>query len=38
MINATNTKEGSWPGETHAFVLSKMLKIRIVMLVTTGWD
>jgi hypothetical protein len=31
MINVTNTKDGSWPGETHALVLSKMLKIRIVI-------
>jgi hypothetical protein len=31
MINATNTKEGSWPGEIHGLVLSKMLKIRIVI-------
>jgi hypothetical protein len=26
MINATNTKDGSWPGDIHALVLSKMLK------------
>jgi hypothetical protein len=31
MINATNTKDGSWPGDIHALVLSKMLKIRIVI-------
>jgi hypothetical protein len=30
MINATNTKDGSWPGDIHALLLSKMLKIRIV--------
>jgi hypothetical protein len=29
MINATNTKDGSWPGEILALVLSKILKIRI---------
>ncbi len=29
MINATNTTDGSWPGDIHALVLSKMLKIRI---------
>jgi hypothetical protein len=29
MNNATNTKDGSWPGEIHALVLSKMLKIRV---------
>jgi len=32
MINATNNKDGSWPGESHALVLSKMLKIRIVFI------
>jgi hypothetical protein len=32
MINATNTKDGSWPGDIHALVLSKMLKIRIVII------
>jgi hypothetical protein len=32
MINATNTKDGSWPGKIHALVLSKMLKIRIVII------
>ncbi len=31
MINATNTKDCSWPGYIHALVLSKMLKIRIVI-------
>ncbi len=31
MINTANTKDGSWPGESHALVLSKMLKIRIVI-------
>ncbi len=31
MINATSIKDGSWPGDIHAFVLSKMLKIRIVI-------
>ncbi len=36
MINVKNTKDGSWPGETHALVLSKMLKIRIVF-VTNYW-
>ncbi len=36
MINATNTKDGSWPGEIHALVLSKMLKIRIVI-VSNYW-
>jgi hypothetical protein len=36
MINATNTKDGSWPGDIHAFVLSKMLKIRIVI-VSNYW-
>jgi hypothetical protein len=29
MINATKTKDGSWPGEAHALVLSKMLRVRI---------
>ncbi len=38
MINATNTTDGSWPGDIHALVLSKMLKIRIALLVTTGRD
>jgi hypothetical protein len=36
MINATNTKEGSQPGEIHALVLSKMFKIRIVI-VSNYW-
>jgi hypothetical protein len=36
MINATNTKDGSWPGDIHALVLSKMLKIRIVI-VSNNW-
>ncbi len=36
MINATNTKDGSWPGDIHALVLSKMLKIRIVI-VSNFW-
>jgi hypothetical protein len=31
MINATNTTDGLWPGDIHALVLSKMLKIRIVI-------
>ncbi len=31
MINATKTTDGSWPGEVHALVLSKMLKVRIVI-------
>jgi hypothetical protein len=40
MINATNTKDGSWPGEIHALVLSKMVKIRIVFIdyVWTGLE
>jgi hypothetical protein len=36
MINATNTMDGSWPGDIHALVLSKMLKIRIVI-VSNYW-
>ncbi len=36
MINATNTKDGSWPGDIHALVLRKMLKIRIVI-VSNYW-
>jgi hypothetical protein len=36
MINATNIKDGSWPGEIHALVLSKMLNIRIVI-VSNYW-
>jgi hypothetical protein len=36
MINTTNTKDGSWPGEIHALVLSKMLEIRIVI-VSNYW-
>ncbi len=36
MINATNTTDGSWPGGIHALVLSKMLKIRIVI-VSNYW-
>jgi hypothetical protein len=31
MINTTNTTYGSWPGEAHALVLSKMLRVRIVI-------
>jgi hypothetical protein len=31
MINATITMDGSWPGEVHALVLSKILKVRIVI-------
>ncbi len=31
MINTTKTKDGSWPGEAHALVLSKMLRVRIVI-------
>ncbi len=30
-INTTNTMDGSWPGDIHALILSKMLKIRIVI-------
>ncbi len=36
MINATNTTDGSWPGDIHALVLSKMLKIGIVI-VSNYW-
>ncbi len=36
MINPTNTTDGSWPGDIHALVLSKMLKIRIVI-VSNYW-
>ncbi len=36
MINATNTSDGSWPGDIHALVFSKMLKIRIVI-VSNYW-
>jgi hypothetical protein len=36
MINTANTKDGSWPGEIYALVLSKMLKIRIVI-VSNYW-
>ncbi len=31
MINATKTKDSSWPGEDHALVLSKILRVRIVI-------
>ncbi len=31
MINTTETKDGSWPGEAHALVLSKRLRVRIVI-------
>jgi hypothetical protein len=31
MINTTKTTDGSLPGEVHALVLSKMLKVRIVI-------
>ena len=31
MINATITMYGSWPGDVHALVLSKMLRVRIVI-------
>jgi hypothetical protein len=31
MINTTKTKDGSWPGKVHALVLSKMLRVRIVI-------
>jgi hypothetical protein len=31
MINETKTKDCSWPGEAHALVLSKMLRVRIVI-------
>ncbi len=27
MIIATKTMDGSWPGEAHALVLSKMLRV-----------
>jgi hypothetical protein len=33
MINAPNTKDGSWPGDIHAFVLSKTPIIRIVIVI-----
>jgi hypothetical protein len=36
MINTTNTKDGSWPGDIQALVLRKMLKIRIVI-VSNYW-
>ncbi len=36
MINSTNTTDGSWPGDIHALVLSKMLKIRIAI-VSNYW-
>ncbi len=36
MINPTNTNDGSLPGEIHALVLSKMLKIRI-LIVSNYW-
>jgi hypothetical protein len=29
MINTTKTEDGSWPGEIHALVLSKMLGVSI---------
>jgi hypothetical protein len=31
MINATKPENGSWPGEVHSLVLSKMLRVRIVI-------
>ncbi len=31
MIKVTLTGGGSWPGEVHALVLSKMLRLRIVI-------
>jgi hypothetical protein len=31
MINTTKPKDGSWPGEVHELVLSKMLRVRIVI-------
>ncbi len=31
MINTKNTEDGSQPGEVHALVLSKMLRVRIVI-------
>jgi hypothetical protein len=31
MINGTKTKDDSWPGEAHALVLSKMLRVRSVI-------
>ena len=31
VIIATKTKDGSWPGEAHALVLSKMLRVGIVI-------
>jgi hypothetical protein len=31
MINTTKTEDGSWPGEAHPLVLSKMLRVRIVI-------
>jgi hypothetical protein len=31
MINATKSKDGSWPGEAHGLVLSKKLRVRIVI-------
>ncbi len=31
MINATKIKDGSWPGEVHALVLSKILRVRTVI-------
>jgi hypothetical protein len=33
MINTTKTKDGSWPGEAHALVLSKMLRVRIAIVI-----
>jgi hypothetical protein len=35
MIKATNTTDGSWPGDIHALVLSKMLKIEVI--VSNNW-
>ncbi len=31
MINTTKTKDGSWAGEAHALILSKMLRVRTVI-------
>ncbi len=31
MINEIETKDGSWSGEAHTFVLSMMLRVRIVI-------
>ncbi len=31
MINATNDPNCSWPGDVHAFILSKLIQTNIVM-------